>query len=880
MSTRGSTQAHAEVATLIRRYRRARGLSQEALAERAGVSLGAVSYLERGLTQTPHRDTLRALAEALALSAGEAAALEQAARPAKAGMEPAAQENATPFSFSETQIPRPLTSLIGREREAEAIAQLLARKDTRLLTLTGPAGVGKTRLAIHLATQALEEHRRSVFFVGLTPVQDPDRVLSAIAQALEIQDIGVLPLRDTLQIALADRDLLLVLDNFEQVTSAARDIVELLAACPGVAALVTSRSALNVRGEHVFAVTPLPLPSETDSVEPSNVEEYAAITLFLERARAVRPDFAPSAPGEWRQVAEVCARLDGLPLAIELAAAQIRRTQLAELHRRLSGDMPLNTLVGGPQDLPNHQRAMRSAIAWSYSLLSPEERRVFRALSVFVGGATAQGVAAVVERDLTTLVESLDSLVDQHLVSIADHRSATRYAQLVTLRAYGLERLSESGELATARHRHARYYATLTGEELERVGRCEPQSLLLIGAEYENLRAALSWTLEEADPEAIWMGARMGEALWFWWEVRGLWVEGIYWLERLIRAAPQAEDASARKVLASIWTGIMALSYHLGRFERAYDAGEHALALQRQLNDKEELAAAFNNQGIVAAGVRRYEVAEEYFRLSLELYRELGHPVEECKPLMSWGGLKRDLRQFPEALALYQQSLSLAEQTDEHGEARANLWDDIGDIYILLGEPAKALTALTRAEEIYQRLDATLGVALCAHDQGRALLAQGHLDEAARQLMRALTIRDRLGDIIGAARSRVHLAGVHLAQNDLKGAKALLAAAVKSWETVHRAEALWAAVESGAALACVCGRFELATSLYAAVVSQRDACWDVIDPYELKRRTHDLITLQAGLGEESFATVFSRGQALSQDEVLDLASDLSDDTPM
>ncbi|HEY7093328.1 MAG TPA: tetratricopeptide repeat protein [Ktedonobacterales bacterium] len=877
--TRSFLRARVEAGTLLRSHRRARGLTQEALAERAGVSLGAVSYLERGLTHAPHRDTLRALAKALALSEEEAAALEQAARPAKAVEEQAAQENSTIFTLGGPQIPRPLTSLIGREHEAAAIAELLARKDTRLLTLTGPAGVGKTRLAVHAATQELDARLRSVIYVGLTPVQDPTRVLSAIAQALEIQGMGVLPMHDTLRIALADRDLLLVLDNFEQVTSAAHDIVDLLVACPGVTALVTSRIALNVRGERLFPVPPLPLPSETDLLDPANVEQCASVALFLERARAIRPDFAPSETSEWQQLADVCARLDGLPLAIELAAAQARHASLAELQRRLSGASPLNALSGGPQDLPDHQRVMRSAIAWSYSLLSPEERRVFRALSVFVGGATMQGVAEVVERDLATLVERLDSLVDQHLAYIAGHGDATRYAQLVTLRAYGLERLEEAGELA-ARRRHAQHYAALIDGVRERISRCEPASLALIGAEYENLRAALSWALEVADPETIWMGVHMCGALWFWWEVRGLWVEGLNWLERLIRIAPQAEDERARKALASVWTGMMALSYHLGRFERAYEAGEHALALQRQLSDKEDLAAAFNNQGIVAAGVRRYESAEDYFRKSLELYEALGHPVEECKPLMSWGGVKRDLRQYPEALALYQKSLSLAKQTDEHGEARANLWDDIGDIYILLGEPIKAIGALRRAEEIFQQLDASLGVALCAHDRGRARLAQGQLVEAAGQLLRAITIRERFGDIAGAARSRVHLAGVRLAQSDLKGAADLLVATLQSWGTLQRAEALWAAIESAAALGCASGRFELATSLYAAAIRQRDACWDIIDPYELKRRTRDLATLQAGLGEESFATVFARSQALSLDEVLDLAFGLFDDTSM
>lgn len=863
-----------EVATLVRRYRRSRGLTQEALAEQAGVSVGAISYLERGLTQSPHRDTLRALAEALSLSEKEIASLERAARPASLALE----EDAEPSDrnnmalFSESGIPEPLTALIGREREVAALAETLVDQHVRLLTLTGPAGVGKTRLAAHAAKCVWSEQQRPVVYVGLTTVQDPERVLVAIAQALEIQDTGVLPLRDSLRIALADRELLLVLDNFEQVTAAARTIVDLLGACPGLTALVTSRTALNVRGEREFPVPPLGLPTERSVTETMDLERYSSVALFLERARAVRPNFAVETPEDVKQMVEVCARLDGLPLAIELAAAQLRHASLAELHRRLSSEAPLNALAGGAQDLPDHQRTMRAAIAWSYSLLVPEEQRIFRVLSVFAGGATVAGLAAVTEIEVTNvaLLRSLDALVDQNLIYITRHGGSTRYAQLVTLRAYGMERLAESGEFDLARRRHAEYYALLAEEERPRVGHCEPESLALLGEEYENLRAALSWTLEVADAEAIWTGLRLAGAVWFWWEVRGLLVEGLSWLERLVVAAPEAKIDSARKVLVAVWSGVMALSYHLGRFERAYEAGEYALVLQRRLSDKHELASAYNNQAIVAAGVRRYEAAGAYFRESLELYAELGHPDEECKPLMNLGGVKRDLRQYAEALALYRESLRVAERTDEHDEARAILWDDIGDIHILLGEPVKALAALRNAEEIFQRLSAGLGVALCAHDLGRALISQGNWDEALRQLTRALTMREALGDVAGAARSQVHLARVHLAQADQQGTANFLANALHTLTALKRTEAMWTVIEGGAALACASGQFEHAARLYAAAIPQRDALWDIIDPQERERRACDLATIQKKLGEETYAAACGTGSTMTLDEALDL----------
>jgi predicted ATPase/DNA-binding XRE family transcriptional regulator len=871
MSSSQAVRVRDDVATLMRRYRHARGLTQEALAERAGVSVGAISYLERGLTRSPHRDTLRALADALSLSEQEAAALEQAARRTSRGADRGAERKVSIFTFSDSLPPEPLTSLIGRERDSAEITTLLAGQDVRLLTLTGPAGVGKTRLAIHVATRLQQEQGHTVAFVGLTAVQDPERVLAAIAQALEVQDTGILPLPDTLRIALADRDLLLVLDNFEQVATAARAIVDLLESCPGVTALVTGRVALNVRGEREFPVPPLALPGRPRSTELADIEQYAAVALFLERVRAVRPDFALDAPGDVKRMAEICAQLDGLPLAIELAAVQIRHCSLAELHRRLTGAVPLDALAGGAQDLPDHQRTMRSAIAWSYGLLSPDEQRVFRALSVFVGGATIDGVAAVTGLDQKTILEHLDTLVDQSVVYVTCYGNSTRYAQLVTLRAYGLECLSESpDELASARRRHAEYYAALAEGKRPQIDRCDPGAMELLAAEYENIRAALSWALEAADAASIWIGLQLAGALWFWWEVRGLLVEGLHWLERLVVVAPDAEDDGTRKVLVWVWSGIMANSFHLGRFERAYEAGEYALTLQRGLGDKELLAGALNNQGIVAAGMRRHETADAYYRESLELYEELGHPAEECKPLLNLGGLKRDLRCYGEALALYRASLRIVERADEHHEARAILWDDIGDIYILLGEPAKALAALRRAEEIFQRLDASLGLALCAHDRGRTLIGQGRLEEAAREFLRAIVMREELGDGAGAASSRIHLARVRLAQTDLREAERLLAEALRTLANLKRTEALWAVVEGGAVLACARGQYEEAARLYAAVIPRRDALWDVIDPQEYDRRSHDLETIRTALGEQTYATEFTAGAVSPLDEALDV----------
>jgi predicted ATPase/DNA-binding XRE family transcriptional regulator len=861
-----TTSPPPDFAPLLRQLRRERGLTQEELAARAGLSLGAVSYLERGLTQTPQRETVRLLAQALALDEREEAALSRAARAAHTSVMGAIE---TPAASVNGKLPEPLTALIGRAVEIEEITLLLGQDRARLLTLTGAAGVGKTRLAIEAARRW--PNQRSVVFVGLAIVQEPERVLPALAEALHVQSSSAQPLRDILVAAMRDRDVLLVIDNFEQVLSAARDIANLLGACPRVKALVTSRVALNVRGEREYPVAPLALPDASHGASASALEAYASVWLFLERARDIRPDFALSAPDDTRRMVEICARLDGLPLAIELAAAQVRHASLAELHHRLTGDAPLNALSGGAQDLADHQRAMRSTIAWSYSLLGAEEQRVFRALSVFAGGATIEGVAAVTGLELDAVVQPLDALVDQSMLFTTRASESTRYTQLVTLRAFGLERLAEAGDQVRVQARHATYYATLVEGEWQRLARCEPETMALLGQEHENIRAALSWALATRDANAIWTGLRLAGALWFWWEIRGFLVEGLDWLERLSDLAQPPETDAARVVLARVWSGIMGLSYRLGRFERACEAGERALALRRQLDDMWELAEALNNQGIVAAGVRRYTDAEALYRESIALYAQAGYPSDAFKPLLNLGLLKRDLRQHAEALALFHESLRVAEQTTAQEEARAILWNNIGDLHTVMGEPALASSALERAEAMFARLDSTWGVAMSAHDRGRAAFGQGDVDEAMRQLIRAVTMREELGDRAGASLSRYHQARVCLSQGDLGAAAQLLASALSAYMALRLTDPLWAVIEGTAALACAREHFEPAARLYATAIPRRDALLDVIEPTEYARRAADLAAIRASLGDARSRELFSDAPPTSLDDALALA---------
>jgi predicted ATPase/DNA-binding XRE family transcriptional regulator len=577
---------------LLRRYRIAAGLTQEELAERAGVSTRGISDLERGARGLPRKDTLQMLLQGLDLSPADRTALSTAARRSSA---PTRRDASNRYS----SVPAPLTPLIGRETEIAAVTALLKNPAVRLLTLTGPGGTGKTRLALAVAEHLTADFPYSVAFVPLAPLGDPAFVTSAIAQRLGVREAAGQSLLDRLKTYLADKQMLLILDNFEHLVPAAPLIADLLAACPSLKALVTSRAVLHLSAEQTYPVPPLALPDPVYLPPLAALGQIEAVRLFVGRVQAAKPDFVLSeanAPA----VAEIVHRLDGLPLALELAAARVRILSPAALLARLDRRLPL--LTAGAQDLPDRQRTLRNTIAWSYDLLPPQEQALFRRLAVFAGGWTLEAAEAVCDasHDLgVDVLEGMTSLVDHSLVHEQGTDDDARFGMLETVREFGLEQLAESGEEVRTRSRHAAYFLQMVHDLNAWVAPYLPtfqQILDHLEIEYPNVRAALAWQQETGDVSGL---LELAGALFFFWQLRGHLHDGRTWLEwGLEQDVDVAPSARARGQLGL--SGILYMQHDLAR---ALAVCEEALGHYRSSGDMAGLARASDHAACTASEI-------------------------------------------------------------------------------------------------------------------------------------------------------------------------------------------------------------------------------------------------------------------------------------
>jgi len=572
-----------------------------------------------------------------------------------------------PTTASLSLLPVPPTTIIGREAEVGEMRELLQKKSTRLVTLTGPGGTGKTRLALQVGIEMMDEFAEGVSFIPLAAVRDPNFVASSIAQSLGVKEAAGIPVFDTLREYLHNRETLLLLDNFEQVISAAPVVSNLLSTCPRIKIIVTSRESLRVRGEREFAVLPLALPESETQMSANDLLDYSSVALFVERAQAARSDFSLTEENaHW--VTEICARLDGLPLAIELAAARTKLLSPQSLLARLENRLQL--LRGGQRDLPARQQTMRDAIEWSYELLEEEEKSLFRRLSVFVGGFTLEAVEAVCHStgDMD-IFDRVVSLVDKSLLSRSEvSEGEPRFTMLETIREYGRDSLTANGELQSGRRNHSDYYLKLAERaDPELWGPKGAEVFKLLETELDNLRAALRWShSEESEAETT---LRLAGALARFWWVRGYFSEGGEWLDKaLTRSAEIMTPARVKAFLAASY-----LSYFQGNLSRSRSLAEEALALSRQIEDERNISQSLNALGRHALDDKNYNRAREMFEEGLLLARRSGDKTMIGISLNNLGELARIRGDHERARILYEESLNIHRELGIQGAVVTNL---------------------------------------------------------------------------------------------------------------------------------------------------------------------------------------------------------------
>ncbi|MGQ0550991.1 MAG: ATP-binding protein [Armatimonadota bacterium] len=719
-------------------------------------------------------------------------------------------------------LPRQLTSFIGREREMAEVKRLLTT--TRLLMLTGSGGCGKTRLALQVAADLVEEFANGVWLVELAALSDPALVPQSVASALGVREEPGRPLLATLSDYLQPKRLLLVLDNCEHLVEACAYLAEaLLRGCPHLRILATSREALSMAGETAWRVPSLSLPDLRRLPSVEYLTRYEAVCLFIERALISRPEFALTSQGA-PSVAQVCHRLDGIPLAIELAAARVKVLSVEQIAARL--DDRFRLLTGGSRTaLPRHQ-TLRAAIDWSYDLLSETERKVLRRLSVFAGGWTLEAAEAICVGEDIEWHEALDllmQLVDKSLVLMEEQGGTVRYRLLETVRQYGREKLLESGEADVVGGRHRAWYLGLAERaEPELLGSNQATWLERLDTEHDNLRAALErCTADEGDAEA---GLRLTAALWRFWYVRSYFAEGRQWITKLL-AMPAASARTAAR--AKALNGAGNLAYNQGDYAAAQDLHEQSLAIRREVGDQQSVAGSLNNLALVARRRGDYVGARALLEEAIGINRMLGNRTWEAINLNNLGNVVHDRGNYAEARALQEESLAI--------------FTDLGNEW-------------------------GIGMSLC--DLGNVVRDLGDTAGASVLYEESLARRRKVGDRRGMAISVAGLGDVAYTRSDYSLTRSYFEESLAIYRELGDRLGIIHSLEGFAGLAAAQAQPQRALRLSGAAASLREAIGAPLSPTEHARLAHRLEAARQTLSEEVTTELWTEGRAMTLEQAI------------